>query len=395
MTVEELVQALQAIIDGAQGRDLSDEEAERYEALEKDLAVARRSQELRQRQTAYTTPSKALQTAAVTTDQEAEARAFDHYLRTGVARYDGIELRAQTEGVSTQGGYLVPDTFRQKLVEKLLAYGGLASNVESFNTSDGRPVEWPTLDDTANTGEIVQEGATFSSGADLVFGISTLGAYKYMSGGASNLPLKVSFELLQDSAFNVQDLLTRVFGTRIGRIQSTHWVTGTGSGQPQGLLTPKTGYAAIASTSVPTYAELLATIHALDPAYRANAKWLMNDNSLSKIQGIVDGAQRPLIWASTDDLASPGGESMPGSSMLGYPIVIDQAMPSIAASGSTKWLAFGDFTQAYVIRRVKDVTLVVLNELYAATGQVGFMAWARADGCVQDPNAYVVLTSHA
>ena len=76
--------------------------------------------------------------------------------------------------------------------------------------------------------------------------------------------------------------------------------------------------------------------------------------------------------------------------LLGYPVVIDQAMPSKAAAA--KFLAFGDLNRAYVVRRVKDITLVVLNELYAANGQTGFMAWARADGAVQDPNAIVVRT---
>src|SRR3546814_15198662 len=89
-------------------------------------------------------------------------------------------------------------------------------------------MEWPTVDDTGNVGEIVAEGGTFASGADIVFGTASLGAYKYMAGGGSNAPLRVSFELAQDAAFDVEGLVSRKLGERIGRLQSTHLGTGPG-----------------------------------------------------------------------------------------------------------------------------------------------------------------------
>jgi HK97 family phage major capsid protein len=244
-------------------------------------------------------------------------------------------------------------------------------------------MSYPTIDDTANVGEIVAEGGTFAAGADLVFGTRLLSAYKYMAGGAGNLPLKVSWELRDDSAFDLAGMLTRVFGTRIARIQAVHWVTGTGTGQPQGLVTPITTSGTIGTLA---YSDLLATINFLDPSYWPNAKWLMNSATLATIQGLVDTTGRPLLNDRDAGIAgSPGG-----STLLGYPVVIDQAMPSKAAAA--KFLAFGDFREAYVIRRVKDFALVTLNEMYAANGQTGYIGWARADGAVQNPNAVVVRT---
>jgi HK97 family phage major capsid protein len=137
----------------------------------------------------------------------------------------------------------------------------------------------------------------------------------------------------------------------------------------------------------PTYAELLATVLALEPAYRANARWVMNDATFGKIMGLLDSTGRPLVNAQTDSISGAIGEPR----LLGYPVTIDQAMPSAAAGA--KFLAFGNIREAYVIRRVKDVTLVVLNELYASNGQTGFIAWARADAAVQNPNAVVVRTA--
>jgi HK97 family phage major capsid protein len=263
------------------------------------------------------------------------------------------------------------------------SYGGIAEVAETLTTSEGNPISYPTVDDTANVGEIVAEGGTFAAGADLVFGTRSLTAYKYMAGGAGNLPLKVSWELLQDAAFDVSSFVARRLGERIARLQAVHWATGTGTGQPQGLVTPITTSGTIGTLA---YADLLATVLALDPAYRNGARWVMNDATYGSIMGLVDTTGRPLVNDQNQSISGDVG----GPNLLGYPVTIDQAMPSKATGA--KFLAFGNINEAYVIRRVKDITLVTLNELYAANGQTGFMAWARADGAVQNPNAIVVRT---
>lgn len=392
MSIEEIVEALKALIDAAEGegRNLTDEEVERAAELERQLAVARRTVELRGRVDAYSAPATPALHTATAAPEDPHERAFDTLIRTGTAPPELAEYRAQSTGVLTAGGYLVPAGFRAKLIERIVSFGGIAENAEDLSTSEGNTLSYPTVNDTANIGEIVAEGGTFAAGADVVFGTRSLTAYKYMAGGAGNLPLKVSWELAQDSAFDLQSFLARILGTRIARLQAIHWATGTGTGQPQGIVTPFTTSGAIASnTTGPTYAELLATVNMLDPAYQSNAKWLMNSGSLAKIQGLTDTTGRPLLNDANAGIANAPG----GSTLLGYPVVVDQAMPAMAAGA--KFLFFGDIRQTYVIRRVKDVTLVVLNELYAANGQTGFMSWARADGAVQDMNAGVVRTAAA
>lgn len=394
MTVEEILAALQAIVDGAVGtdgttRDLTDEEANRYTELEGQLENTKRSAEIRSRQKAYTAPVRndVHVHMAVDTAEEKQDRAFETYLRTGSAPLELAEYRAQSEGTNTAGGYLVPPGFRTKLIERMKQFGGIANAAESFNTTEGNLINYPTVDDTANVGEIVAEAGTFAAGADFVFATRTISAWKYMAGGAGNLPLKVSWELLQDSAFPVSDFVARKLGERIARLQAAHWATGTGSSQPQGLVTPITTLGAIASNAVgPTYAELLAMVLGLDPAYRAGASWVMNDATFGKIMALTDSTGRPMVNQSFDSISGKIGQQ----TLLGYPVIIDQAMPAIATAA--KFIAFGNISEAYVIRRVKDVTLVTLNELYAANGQTGFMAWARADGAVQNVNAVVVRT---
>ena len=402
MTVEDILAALEAIIEGAktddgQERPLNEEERSRFDELKRQLQTVEADAEYRSEFASLKAPRRQhMFTADGRAAEDPEERALDLWLRSGgrysppelaTLRVDDAEFRAQSAGTNTAGGYLVPQGFRNKLVERMKEYGGIADVAEVITTAEGNLLPYPTVDDTANIGEIVAEAGTFAAGADLVFGTRQLSAYKYMAGGAGNLPLKVSWELLQDSAFDVSSFVARKLGERIARVQAVHWATGTGSGQPQGLVTPITTMGAIANnTTGPTFAELLATTLALDPAYRGNARWVMNDATFGKIMGLVDTTGRPLVNQSIDSISGKIGQA----SLLGYPVTIDQAMPNIATAA--KFLAFGDIREAYVIRRVKDITLVTLNELYAANGQTGFMAWARADGAVQNPNAVVVRT---
>lgn len=398
MTVEEILAALQAILDSATGpdgaqRSLTDEEVARYEELEGELKRAQKTEELVKRQAAWKSVKVNLPVTGDAKPADDEiTRAFNDYLRTG-QKSDAIQ-RAQGEATGSAGGYLVPEGFRQKMVEKRKAFGGVAENCEVITTDSGNPLPWPINDDTANTGAIVAEGAVVTTGgADLVFSTRALGAYKWGSGGASNLPLKVSWELAQDSAFDLAGFVARKLGERIARGQAPSWVTGTGVNEPQGLLSDQGGIAAAtawSSNSAPTYADFVTIVHDLDPAYREGASWVFNDAVLELLRKVVDSQGRPLLLANaTGNL----GDSMGGATLLGYPVIVDQACPTPAASNHFGF--FGNLRDAYVIRRVKATTMVTLNELYAVNGQIGYLAWERADGMVQDPNAGVLLTAAA
>lgn len=392
MTIEEILAALQAILDSAEGRELTDEEVQNYEELEGKLTAAKRSTEIRARNAAYNTVAPAVNVAAAKKDDTLE-RAFDHYMRTGKENGDLVELRAQSEGVGTEGGYLVPEGFRNKLVDRMKAFGGVANVVESISTSTGNPLPWPTIDDTANTGEIVAEGGTFSSGADLVFGEASLTAYKYMAGGGSALPLRVSVELLQDAAFDVQGLVSSKLGERIARIQATHIVSGSGVSQPLGIVTGLTGVEIAADTAGIVYDDLINFIHSVDPAYReTGCRWAFNDTMLATIKKLKDSNGDPIWRPLNADMATDTG----GGTLLGYPVTIDQAFPNMtAASNTINWGTFGNLNEGYVIRRVKDVQLIVNPWTRAANGQVEYTAWARMDATQQNTNAYVALTGEA
>src|SRR5215210_4027989 len=160
-----------------------------------------------------------------TADLSTEERAA---LRGGWV--DGSELRAQ--GVATQaaGGYLVPVAVRNRIVEAMTYVAPMRQFSEVITTDTGASLPWPTVDDTANEGAILGENTQVSE-QDVVFGQADIGAFMYTSK-----MVRVSFQLLQDNAFNLEGWLAGALGARIGRIQNRHFTVGTGTSQPDGLV---------------------------------------------------------------------------------------------------------------------------------------------------------------
>lgn len=395
MSVDQILEALAAIIAEAGDNDLTDEQAERYEALEADLAVARRNVEIRSRQRAYETPVtdsfNVGHQVAVTKDGTELDRAYDHYLRTGVANQDIAELRDQNVGTPGDGGYTVSPQFRQRLVEVQKAFGGFAQEVDTFSTGTGADIEYPSLDDTDHEGAITDEAAAVADGDDLEFGTVTLGAFKYTSaGGGSNTPFQVSVELLQDSEFDVQGLVARALGTRIMRKQAADWINGGGTTLPLGVFNDATtADVVLDSEATLIYLNLLEAEAALDPAYWQGAKWLMSANTwVMVVKAMEDQADRPLILPQ----AQSGIDSQPTRNLLGYPVVIDQAVNAITQDGADgPFLGLGDWREAYTIRRVAPFTMIVDPYSRAVNGQVQYHAWERADGTIQNRSAFVAV----
>lgn len=312
-------------------------------------------------------------------------RAFGAYLRHGLERLEhedrqlllqnqGPELRAQGVATSSVGGFLVPPGYRQVLSETMKAYGGLINYANVINTSTGNPLQWPTNDDTGNTGSILSENSQVTELA-VAFGSRTLGAYTY----TSRLVL-VSLQLLQDSAFDLDTWLPKKLGQRLGRAVAAHLIAGTGTGQPTGITTNvtigKTGLTGQTLTVI--YDDLVDLEHSIDPAYRGpNCRYIMNDATLKVIRKLKDQQNRPL-WVP---VPAPGFPAQ----VNGWPYTIDQGMPVPGANNVS--ILFGDFQLGFIVRQVLDVQMVRLTERFADFLQVGFFGFQRLDAAPDDPNA--------
>lgn len=302
--------------------------------------------------------------------------AFTAYLRSGDTRH--VEQFAQSiAGTGAEGGYTVPEGFRQKITETLAAYGGIQQHAEVLETAEGNTLPWPTNNDTANSAVVATEGsAPASAGADLVFAEVSLGAYSIAASGASNAPLKVSWELLQDSAFDIEAFIGKKLGQRLGRAAAAYYATGTGSGQPFGLLakTPDT------MTATKIRAATVEHHFQVNEAYRnaGNCGWVMSDATLTKVYNSVDLNGRPLFIPAGES----SGAGRPAGTILGYPVWLDQ--------GSGDLVAFGDIAEGFVIRRVRSIDIRIDPITNMTTRQNAYMAWLRTDSKVQDSAAYSV-----
>jgi HK97 family phage major capsid protein len=225
---------------------------------------------------------------------------------------------------------------------------------------------------------------------DVAFGQAQLGAYMYTSK-----IVRVSYQLLQDNAFNLEAWLGSKLGERIARAQAAHHATGTGVAQPQGLFTGapiRQTMAAGATTTLGTdsaalFAKLLALVNSIDRAYRSNARFVMADSTFAEVYRLLLNDLKYTTNVNVADALTPR--------LLGYPVEVvpDGAAPGMAASA--KSIIFGDIRQAYVVRTVRDIFVQRLAERYADYAQVGFLGLARSDGLVQATGALGALAQSA
>jgi len=328
-------------------------------------------------------------------DQDSEgSRLFAKWLRGGVEGLNADERRSIQNTMSTttgsEGGYTVQTNVAQQVLDALKAGPGAMRRVSTvIQTAGFGDLQFPTSDGTAEVGELIGQNTT-ATAADIVFGQKVLTAYKY-----SSKIVAVPFELLQDSNVDIEAFVISRLATRLGRITNTHFTTGTGSSQPNGIVTAAgTGYTAANATSqvtTITYASVVELIHSVDPAYRdlGNCSFMFADSTLKKLRQIVDGQSRPIFqpgWQAN----VPGGAP---DTLMGYPIEINQDVAAMAASA--KSIIFGDLS-FYVIRDAMDIQMFRFTDsAYAKLGQVGFLAWMRTGGNLIDVGGAVKLFVNA
>ena len=282
-------------------------------------------------------------------------------------------VNALQEGDDSEGGYLVPDEYEHTLIEALEEeniFRGLAKVIRTVHGDK----QIPMVVEKGEAQWMAEEVAYTED--DLEFGMITIGAHKL------GTMIKISDELLQDSVFDLPSYIAREFARRIGNAEENAFFTGNGTGKPLGILAA-TGGAEVGVTSSTANLkadELFDLQHSLRTPYRKNAVWVTNDNTIREIRKMKDGEGR-YIW-------QPGLTSGSPDTILGKPVKTSIYMPTVAAGA--KVLAFGDFSWYWVADR-QGRSFKRLNELFATTGQVGFLASERVDGKLILPEAIKVL----
>jgi HK97 family phage major capsid protein len=303
-------------------------------------------------------------------DLEPEERAV---LRQGVTKF---EQRAQSVGTTTAGGYTVPTELADQIIRSMLAWGPMYDPgvTTEMVTASGNPIKIPTVDDTTVTAVAHTENTalTDDGGSDVTFGQKSLDAYAFDTEF-----VRWSWELDQDSIFNMEALLGSLLGERLGRIANLRLTTGTGSSQPNGIVTASTLGVTAAAVAAITFDEIIDLEHSVDPAYRSSPKaaYMLNDSTLKAIRKLKDG-QGQYIWQMGDVQ-----RGVPGT-LNGRRYYINQAMASLATGNKT--MIFGDLSK-YFVRKVGTPVIGVMRERFWP--DLGIAGLIRFDGELGDTAA--------
>lgn len=301
--------------------------------------------------------------------------AFWDQMRTG----GSYEVRnALQVGTLSEGGYLCPDEYERQLIQSLEEENIMRPLVHKITTSSGdRKIPIVTSKGTASW---VEEEAEYPESDD-AFGQITLSAHKV------GCMVRISEELLHDSAFDMAAYITHEFGRRVGAAEEQAILTGDGSHKPLGLLHDTLGAelgVTAAAAAALTADELIDLQHSLKSGYRRRACWIMNDASIKLIRKLKDGNGQ-YLW-------QPGLLAGQPDTLLNQKVMTSNYMPLPAAGN--KAILYGDFSYYWLADR-EGRSIVRLNELYAKTDQVGFKVTQRVDGRLVLPEAVKCLKMKA
>ena len=276
-------------------------------------------------------------------------------------------------GEDDHGGYLAPDEFERTLVEALEEQNIFRQFAHVITTSSGdRKIPVVASKGTASW---IDEEAAFPESDD-TFGMLSIGAFKLAT------TIKVSDELLHDSVFDVASYIAKEFARRIGAAEEEAFFTGNGTGRPTGILNA-TGGAETGVTSVGaniSFDDVIDLYYSLRSPYRRNAVFMMNDSTVRALRKLKNGSG-DYLWQPSITVGTP-------DTIMNRPVYTSSYMPTVASGA--KSILFGDLSYYWIADR-EGRTFQRLNELYAPTGQVGFLSFERVDGKLILPEAAKVL----
>ena len=376
----ELIKNASAIVETAQaeGRSLTTEEVAKFDKMEADarsmkeqIDVIERQAEMKKELASIEGEKRELAPKAT------KSSAFSKYLRHGMGSLNSEErsliqqrgTNVQIVGTDSLGGFLVPQDFSDELEVATAFTGEVERLAKKLNTAGGGLLDYPAVDDTATDAVKTDESASLTI-ADMTFSNFQLSAYNYSS------LVKVSTQLLQDSAFDLNAFLVEAMGERIARATNNAFTLGDGSGDPQGIVVGSQKGADAAGATAITADDILNLIYSVDASYRKKDSFglMAHDNIISAIRSLGVGSSNDF------PIFIPGMAAGEPDRVFGVPMYVNNDMQSTIAT-ATKTIVAADFSK-YVVRNAGGVQMVRLDERFADNLQVGFVAYKRADAKV-------------
>lgn len=370
------------------GREMTSEEQTRwntlladYDKADKAVEAEERFVDLERRQAEQTIEREQHQTEEQRTTvgkqlEEEYRTAFAEYLLRGANGITPdnrslIEKRAGITGLN--GGVIVPKTLADSIEVALKTYGGMFEAGTILTTATGGDLIMPTINDTQSKASVVAEYNQSTKKAPS-FGSETLKAYTYRT------PIvPVSQELLQDSSFNLEALLSQLLAESFGRGINEDLTVGNGTGKPKGIVNWATASEAEPAATAIKLDDIIDLIKSVDSAYGRNGRFMFNRNTLWSLVKIKDTTGR-YIWQE-------GAKDGTPATLFNKPYILNDDIADIAAGNAS--VLFGDFSK-FKIRMVKNFRVIRLNELLAEYLSIGLFGFARVDGILLDAGTHPV-----
>ena len=271
------------------------------------------------------------------------------------------------EGIAADGGYLVPVEYDNRLIDVLTEENIVRKLATTITTAGEHRINVAGSKPAASW---IDEGDALTFG-DAKFSQILLDAHKL------HVAVKVTEELLNDNAFNLEGYLMDAFGKALANAEEDAFLNGSTSGRPTGIFAETGGGTAALTTTTLKADDVIDLVYALKRPYRKNAAFILNDKLIAKIRKLKYADGKEYIWQPTFVEGEP-------DRILGYPVYTSAYAPEDK-------IAFGDFSY-YNIGDRGSRSFSELRELFAGNGMVGFVAKERVDGKLVLPEAVQILT---
>ncbi len=356
---------------------LSAEDTAAYEKMEAEITDltsaidrARRAEE-REAEMAKPVNSPLTAKPQMPNDEVKTGRASDEY-RTAMLTALRSNFRQISnvlqEGVDSDGGYLVPEEYDHRLIDVLEEENIMRRLATKIRTTGEHKIN---IAATKPAAAWIEEGAALTFG-DATFDQIFLDAFKL------HVAVKVTEELLYDSAFGLENYIIKQFGNAMANAEEDAFLNGDGNGKPTGLFdATKGGQLAFTTAAANSIAsdEIINLIYKLKRPYRKKASFIMNDKTLGLIRLLKDN-NGAYLWQPSYQAGEP-------DRIAGYLINTSAYAPDDA-------VAFGDFSY-YNIGDRGTRSFSELKELFAGNGMIGYVAKERVDGKLVLPEAVQIM----
>ena len=396
-SLNEAKEAKKAILNGAitEVRSLEDTENEELRQLDEKIVELQKEIEKAEEEVRSTSVEKTIENKGEIKMEKTQIELREQFmnaLATPNADVSKLEMRDAGDGYTAGLGDAPHNVANKGQMNVPLTIEGAIRNAIDFNSDvlglanviRTNGTHRIVLDASpASEARLVKEGASISS-IDSEFVKVELGAYKYGE------IVKFTREVVEDVNFNIVAHAGQRLGMAFAKAFEKAIITGTGSGQPEGLLsaTPDNSDMQKASKQVTAKAgaisanDVVASYYNLPHECRQNAVFVCHPDTVKALAMLQDANGRQLL---TDGL-EPGVRTL-----MGCRVIECAYMPKLGTQDAKVGM-FVDVKRALTVGVRSDVQVRQLHELYAVTDMVALVATARMDAKIVQPGAisYIV-----